>query len=126
MFKNLIESDEAEAARLAKAPVGSKSRALSMLPVNIREWPRGMVIELPWEDGKHIVVVPYRYDKVSAEPKGSDDELSRAEPVRQDGYWAVIVVESNQPSYSVGGHDLSVSFAEIRRGKRVTSFSHGN
>ena len=122
MFKKLIESNEEEAVRLAQAPKGSKSHFLSTLPVTIETWPRGLVIELPWVSGMNIVVVPYIYHGL----RGENDSLEWAQatyPIRQDGYWTVIVVASNQPSYPVGGHDLSVSCAEIRRGKIITNFA---
>lgn len=112
MFKSLYEPAEDEIARLAAAPEGSLSHELSKLPVNITGYLQDLLIELPRravDDERTMVVVPY-------EPRpsvGREEELPRR---RHDGWWACIVVASNDPSYGVGGHRLHLSEAELVRG----------
>lgn len=111
MFKNFFEAPEVEAARLAEAPVGSKSHSLSFLPVNIQGPLDDLMIEMPRMEGSEhtIVVVPFERYK--------DAEEEREMPFkRHRGSWRCIVVASDHPSYPVGGHRLSVSEAELVRG----------
>lgn len=111
MFKDIFEAPEAEVARLAEAPAGSTSHALSLLPVNILGPLDDLMIELPQKDNgaeHRIVVVPYQRYK--------DDEKQSTPFKRHRGWWACIVVASNHPSYPVGGHRLAISEAELVRG----------
>lgn len=112
-FKSFFEEPEAEVARLAQAPVGSKAHTLSTLPVNIRGDLTDLMIELP-KDTFHdhtIVVVPWERYPLT--------ETERNEPFPRRRYrstWRCIVVASNHPSYPVAGHRLAVSEDELVRG----------
>lgn len=109
----ITEDDTAEAARLAQAPEGSQNHALSSLPVTMREHPRGRAIKLPrvHRDG-FLVVVP-------TEHHPSLRERAEGEPIRFDGSWDCIVIGSTVEDYPVGGYDICVSYAELRRGEPV-------
>lgn len=105
-----IETAEQERERLAQAPEGSLSHSLSRLPVTITEHLQDLLIELPLQaTGREhrIVIVPI-------EPRGITLRQ------RHSGSWVCIVVESDHPSYPVGGHRLVVSTAELVRGCKVT------
>jgi hypothetical protein len=114
MFKTLIETPEAEVARLAQAPVGSTSHALSLMPVNIRGNVQDLLIELPSlaGDPQHtIVVVPTESHRYS---RGAESEtLPRR---RYDCTWTCIVVASDHPSYPVQGYRISVPEHQLVRG----------
>lgn len=120
-----IETAEQERERLARAPEGSKSHALSQLPVTIEGWPEDLVIELPWaemgltDEPHRVVVVPFRYSPDSRPEGETDTALPHR---RHAGWWDCIVVASDHPSYPVGGHRLSIPTAELVRGKRVDIF----
>lgn len=120
-FKNLIETPEAEVARLAAAPEGSKLHALAGLPVTITEWPGDLVIELPWaktglaNEPHRVVVVPFKY--IPDSRSESDTALPHR---RHAGWWDCIVVASDHPSYPVGGHRLSIPEAELVRGTKLS------
>lgn len=120
MFKTLLETEEAEAARLAEAPEGSKSHYLSTLAVTIKQDARGLVVTLPNDQGHQITVVPYLYETRNNDEKPFDyvENPELRAPIKHDGFWRCIVIDSNHHSYSVGGHDIVVSESEIRRGKR--------
>jgi hypothetical protein len=126
-FKGIqfFETDDEEAARLAQAPVGSTSHSLSLLPVTNSHPNEHQLIELPWgeihpcsgttgglghecDGGHRLVVIPLKRSR------GSTDESL---PRRYDDYWGCRVMASDHPSYSVGGHDLSISESELRRGR---------
>ncbi|MGW0538524.1 hypothetical protein [Streptomyces sp. NPDC003032] len=116
-----IETAEQEQARLAQAPEGSINHYLSTLPVTIEEWPKDLVVELPWEPPRasqsyRVVVVPIEFRKDTL-PDGVEEE-----PVprkRHSGSWTCAVVFSEHPSYSVGGYRIVVPAAELARGRRI-------
>ncbi|MEU7317456.1 hypothetical protein [Streptomyces sp. NPDC007083] len=117
----LMETEEQEQARLAQAREGSLNHYLSTLPVTIAEWPKDLLVELPWEPPRtdqafHVVVVPieFRGDPL---PEGVEEE-----PVphkRHSGAWTCAVVASDHPSYPVGGFRIDVPAAEIARGRKI-------
>ncbi|MBK3584122.1 hypothetical protein JHN49_10425 [Streptomyces sp. MBT57] len=116
----LIETEEQERARLAQAPEGSLNHYLSTLPVTIDEWPKDLLVELPWQqrtDRAHrVVVVPIEFRK-DALPEGADEEpLPRK---LHSGSWLCAVVFSNHPDYPVGGFRIDVPDAQIARGRKV-------
>ncbi|ELP66282.1 hypothetical protein ACOT81_38670 [Streptomyces sp. WI04-05B] len=117
----LIETEEQERARLAQAPEGSINHYLSTLPVTIEEWPKDLLVELPWEPPRtdrpyRVVVVPIEFRK-DALPEGVEEEpLPRK---LHSGSWTCAVVFSDHPSYPVGGYRIVVSAAEIARGRKV-------
>ncbi|MEV0445761.1 hypothetical protein AB0I84_40430 [Streptomyces spectabilis] len=116
-----IETEEQEQARLAQAPEGSLNHCLSTLPVTIEEWPKDLLVELPWEPPRtnqsyRVVVVPIEFRK-GALPDGVEEE-----PVprkRHSGSWMCAVVFSTHPSYPPGGFRIDVPAAEIARGRRI-------
>lgn len=116
-----IETAEQEQARLAQAPEGSLNRYLSTLPVTIEEWPRDLLVELPWEPPRtnqpyRVVVVPIEFRK-DAPPEGVEEEpLPRK---RHSGSWTCAVVFSTHPSYPGGGYRIVVPAAELARGRRI-------
>ncbi|WP_329142919.1 hypothetical protein OIU91_04465 [Streptomyces sp. NBC_01456] len=116
-----IETEEQERARLAQAPEGSLNHYLSTLPVTIDEWPKDLLVELPWEppltsQSYRVVVVPIEFRK-DALPEGVEEEpLPRK---RHSGSWMCAVVFSDHPSYPVGGFRIDVPAAEIARGRKV-------
>ncbi|MET3172980.1 UNVERIFIED_ORG: hypothetical protein ABIB52_000808 [Arthrobacter sp. UYCu721] len=114
MFKTLIEAHEAEVTRLAQAPAGSTSHALSQLPVNIRGNVQDLLIELPSlaGDPQHtIVVVPTESHRYS---RGEETEtLPRR---RYDSTWTCIVVASDHASYPVQGYRITVPEHQLVRG----------
>ncbi|MDL5199656.1 hypothetical protein [Streptomyces sp. ALI-76-A] len=116
-----IETKEQEQARLAQAPEGSTNHYLSTLPVTIEEWPKDLVVELPWEPPRtdqsyRVVVVPIEFRK-DLLPEGVEEEpLPRK---RHSGSWTCAVVYSNHPSYPVDGYRIVVPAAELARGRRV-------
>lgn len=106
------EDPELEVARLAAAPEGSQSHALSKLPVNIEGHLADLLIELPHLDTEiphTMVVVPFRRNR----GEGEDGPLPHR---RHNGSWACIVVASDHPNYRAGGHRLDISEAELVRG----------
>lgn len=120
-----IETAEQEAARLAQAPAGSKSHALSQLPVRIAQWPEDLLIELPWaemglnDEPHRVVVVPFRH-LPDLFPEGTEPPTPRH---RHSGWWDCIVVASTHPSYPVGGHRLAIPSAELARGTQIDLFA---
>ncbi|MFJ5725497.1 hypothetical protein [Streptomyces sp. NPDC093149] len=116
-----IETADQEQARLARAPEGSQNHYLSTLPVTIAEWPKDLLVELPWEPPRtdrsfHVIVVPIEFRK-DALPEGVDEEpLPRK---RHSGSWMCAVVFSDHPSYPVGGFRIDVPAAEIARGRKI-------
>lgn len=115
----LLETPEQERDRLGAAPEGSINHGLSKLPVEILVWPQDLVIELPWrQTGRSVhsvVVVPIEY-RPDTHPAGEERPLPRR---RHAGWWACAVVASDHPDYPVGGHRLSISTAELVRGRRI-------
>ncbi|MFF8902538.1 hypothetical protein ACF082_34280 [Streptomyces lydicus] len=116
-----IETEEQEQARLAQAPEGSQNHYLSTRPVTIAEWPKDMLVELPWEPPRTnqsycVVVVPIEF-REDALPEGVEEEpLPRK---RHSGSWMCAVVFSDHPSYPVGGFRIDVPAAEIARSRKV-------
>lgn len=116
-----IETEEQERTRLAQAPEGSLNHYLSTLPVTMEEWPKDLLVELPWEPPRtdrpyRIVVVPIEF-RQDALPEGVEEEpLPRK---RHSGSWMCAVVFSDHPSYPVGGFRIDVPAAEIARGRKV-------
>ncbi|WP_326742788.1 MULTISPECIES: hypothetical protein [unclassified Streptomyces] len=117
----LIETADQEQARLARAPEGSLNHYLSTLPETIAEWPKDLLVELPWEPPRtdrsfHVIVVPIEFRK-DALPEGVDEEpLPRK---RHSGIWMCAVVFSDHPSYPVGGFRVDVPAAEIARSRKI-------
>lgn len=120
-FKALFEDPAAEVARLAAAPEGSRSHALSKLPVRISGWIQDFTIELPWAwagtglhgDHHRVVVVPIEYTGDGM----ADEALPRR---RHSGFWTCAVIASNDERYPVGGHRLVISEAELVRGRQLS------
>lgn len=114
-----VETEEQEQARLAQAPEGSIRNALSKLPVTIREWPEGLVVELPFaQTGRtahRVIVVPVTFSRDNLDP----DPDAPAPRGRNSGWWECVVIASDHPSYPVGGYQLAIPAAEIARGRRV-------
>ncbi|GAA1457490.1 hypothetical protein NE857_21810 [Nocardiopsis exhalans] len=115
------ETAEQERERLASAPAGSKTHALSTLPVTILQWPQDLLIELPWraigESEYRVVVVPFRF---RAEIKPAVGRQREPRPrKRHSGSWDCIVVASDHPAYPVGGYRLSIPTIEIVRGTQI-------
>ncbi|WP_405824215.1 hypothetical protein OG705_29150 [Streptomyces sp. NBC_00838] len=116
-----IETEEQERARLARGPEGSTNHYLSTLPVTIKEWPKDLLVELPWEPPRtdqayRVVVVPIEFRK-DALPGGVEEEpLPRK---RHSGSWTCAVVFSTHPSYPAGGFRIIVPAAELARGRRI-------
>ncbi|MFK0179608.1 hypothetical protein ACIQVR_26980 [Streptomyces xanthochromogenes] len=116
-----IETTEQEQARLASAPEGSTNHYLSTLPVTIETWPKGLLVELPWQQPRtdqsyRVVVVPIEFRKDHL-PEGVEEEpLPRK---RHSGSWTCAVVYSNHPSYPAGGYRIVVPAAELARGRRI-------
>lgn len=116
-FKTNFETHEAEAARLAQAPVGSTNHALSQMPVNIHPHIQDLMIELPSfiGDPKHtIVVVPFDSHHYGSQ---ADSTLPRR---RYNRSWDCIVVASNHPQVPVGGHRISLPEYQLVRGTQRT------
>ncbi|MGW3973853.1 hypothetical protein ACWEFD_31760 [Streptomyces ardesiacus] len=116
-----IETEEQERARLARAPEGSTNHYLSILPVTIEEWPKDLVVELPWEPPRtdqpyRIVVVPIEFRNDRPIEGMEEEPLPRK---RHSGSWTCAVVYSTHPSYPVGGHRIVVPAAELARGRRI-------
>lgn len=103
-----FETDAEEAARLAEAPEGSKSRMLSGLPVTIDAIEDHPVIALPHSGS--IVVVP---TEPSAPLCDGQDRFVH------NGGWRCRVVASKNPSYPTNGYNIFVSAAELRRGRSI-------
>lgn len=126
-FITHFEAPEAEVARLAAAPEGSRNHRLSKLPVTIHEQVEGLVIELPWSqadviDQPHrVVVVPIAY---RAEARQLDEvgiPVPAPRPYRRnDGSWDCIVIASDHPKYPVGGYRIVVPTYELVRGTRLS------
>ena len=78
---------------------------------------RAMVVELPWaamhpKSEKRQIMVVLDQQRAHLENK-------HQQPRRHDGSWSCTVVASNHSAYPVGGYDIIVSEAEIRRGKLI-------
>lgn len=119
-FKRLFtyETEAQEAARLAESPVGSINHALSGIPVQIQHISRAQLIELPREgahpgSGLRTIVL-------TSELRPSRHTYDPGELNRRDHAWTCIVVASNDDRYPVGGYDLAIGEAELRRGRLVT------
>ncbi|GAA3257665.1 hypothetical protein GCM10010493_35090 [Streptomyces lavendulae subsp. grasserius] len=116
-----IETEEQERTRLAQAPEGSLNHYLSTLPVTIDEWPKDLLVELPWQQPRtqqayRVVVVPLEF-REEALPEGVEEEpLPRK---RHSGAWMCAVVFSDHPDYPAGGFRIDVPAAEIVRGRKV-------
>ncbi|MFE5859780.1 hypothetical protein [Streptomyces virginiae] len=116
-----IETEEQERTRLAQAPEGSLNHYLSTLPETIDEWPKDLLVELPWQQPRtdqayRIVVVPIEF-RADALPEGVEEKcLPRR---RHAGSWMCAVVFSTHPSYPVSGFRIDVPAAEIARGRKV-------
>ncbi|MFJ6759965.1 hypothetical protein ACIQNK_33710 [Streptomyces sp. NPDC091273] len=116
-----IETEEQERTRLAQAPEGSLNHYLSTLPVTIDEWPKDLLVELPWQQPRthqayRVVVVPIEFQE-EALPEGVEEEpLPRK---RHSGAWMCAVVFSDHPDYPAGGFRIDVPAAEIVRGRKV-------
>ena len=108
-FLPYFETDQAETARLAAAPEGSRSHELSLLPVTFREDPAGRLLSLPRHDHTIVITVLEQRDR------SRDDENL----VRHDACYVARVVASDDPSYPVGGYDIVVTDAEIRRSRPI-------
>lgn len=115
------ETAEQERKRLASAAAGSKTHALSTLPVTIFQWPQDLLIELPWratgESEYRVVVVPFQF-RAETEPAVGRQCEPRPRK-RHSGSWDCIVVASDHPAYPVGGHRLSIPAIEIVRGTQI-------
>ena len=109
-FLQYFETDQTETARLAAAPEGSKSHKLSLLPVTFREDPAGRLLSLPRHDHTIVITVLEQRDR-----RSRDDENL----VRHDASYVARVVASDDPSYPVGGYDIIVTDAEIRRSRPI-------
>lgn len=112
-----FETPQQEAERLAQSPKGSTNARLAPLPVTIEHPSRGMVVELPWsalhpESEKRQIVVVLDQPRAHLEPRYQ-------QPRRHDGSWSCIVVASTHSAYPVGGYDLIICAAEIRRGRLI-------
>lgn len=116
-----LETEAEEQARLALAPEGSISHALSKLPITLRGCPRDLLIELPWratdKTTHRVVVVPIDY-RPNAQSTG-DDETAPTPRRRHAGSWTCAVVYSEHPSYPVGGHRIVVGADELARGTQI-------
>lgn len=112
-----FETPQQEAERLAQSPEGSTNARLAPLPVTIEHPSRGMIVELPWaamrpESEKRQIVVVLDQLRPGLEPR-------REQPRRHDRSWSCTVVASTHSAYPVGGYDLVISEAEIRRGRLI-------
>ncbi|MDP9904696.1 hypothetical protein [Arthrobacter bambusae] len=116
-FKSILETDEAEAARLAESPEGSTNHVLAQLPVNIRGNVQNLLIELPDldGDGRKLVVVPTESHRIGTH------EYARGEiRKRYQSTWTCIVVASTNPTYQVGCWPISVPEYQLVRGTQRT------
>ena len=114
MFKSRFETPEAEVARMAQSPVGSANHALSQMPVNIHQYVKDQLIELPNLRGDQvftIVVVPIEGHRVT--PQDSELPLKRYLSA-----WTCVVVASDHPSYPIGGHRVSIPEHQLVRGTK--------
>ncbi|MEU7156054.1 hypothetical protein AB0A98_06365 [Streptomyces chrestomyceticus] len=116
-----IETEDQERARLAQAPEDSLNHYLSTLPVTIDEWPKDLLVRLPWQPPRtdqayRVIVVPIDFRK-DALPEGVEEEpLPRK---RHSGSWMCAVVFSDHPSYPAGGFRIDVTATEIARGRKI-------
>jgi len=123
---NYFESESAEAARLAESPIRSINHELSNLPVTMHGWPEKKLIMLPRlnDTAYTVVVLPYRFHAGTEEAQRINRDRPNGQK-RREGSWDCIVVQSDHPSYAVGGYDLCLSAVEISRGRKVeTSFNY--
>lgn len=111
-FKNIFETDQDERDRLAQAPVGSMNHDLSLLPVTFREVPGANLLRLPNQHG-HIIVV-----LVIAQP-GVRTKNTVTGLRRRDAVYSARIVASDHDSYPVGGHDISIPEAQVRRSQKI-------
>ncbi|MDH2390071.1 hypothetical protein QCN29_14975 [Streptomyces sp. HNM0663] len=116
-----IETEEQEQSRLAQAPEGSLNHYLSTLPVTIDEWPKDLLVELPWRQPRsdqayRVVVVPIEFRKDALPESVEEEPLPRK---RHAGSWMCAVVFSTHPSYPASGFRIDVPAAEIARGRKI-------
>ena len=109
-FPQHFETDQAETERLAAADAGSKNHELSLVPVTFREVPTGHLLSLPGK--KHTIVLTV-LEQRDRRTKGDDGR------VRHDASHVARIVASDHPSYPVGGYDIVVTDAEIRRSQPI-------
>lgn len=92
--KTMDERRAERQAFLESCPPTSTYGMLAKMPIRIKDYPLGFVVELPLTG---LWVVPYEADL--------------------GGWWSCVVVKGND-TYPVGGHHLSISGDEIERGIR--------
>lgn len=109
-----VETAEQEQIRLAEAPEGSRSHALSELPVQIHGHVQDLIIELP-RSGHRVIVVPLTFRSSTAH----DAATTQLPRQLYAGSWDAVVVASDHPSYPVGGYHIVVPTAELVRGRRI-------
>ena len=109
-FPQHFETDQAETERLAAADAGSKNHELSLVPVTFREVPTGHLLSLPKNEHTIVITVLEQRDRRT---KGDDGY------VRHDATHIARIVASDHPSYPVGGYDIVVTDAEIRRSQPI-------
>lgn len=113
-----FETVEQEAARLGQSHPDSINGRLAPLPVTIKHISVAQVIELPREhtsprEGvRTIVMVAKQHPRVS--------RPGPSEVRRYDHSFDCVVLASTDERYPVGGYDLCISEAELRRGRLVS------
>jgi len=118
LIDKFIETDAEEALRLSQAPVGSQSHELSKLPVRVKGWPGdGRLIMLPrlGHSARTMIVLPLKFHRSTSHA----ERVAAGGKHLHDGVWDCKVVQSNHPSYPVGGYDIVCSESELRRGAPV-------
>lgn len=97
-FRRMIEEREAKRLEFLRSchPNSTYGR-LAELPITIREFPEGFIIQLPLEP--HLIVVPYQ--------------------TRGEEYWAAVVVGNPQEMYPINCR-ISLTNDEVIRGERIT------
>lgn len=113
-FKTIHEAPEAEVARLAAAPAGSRNHTLAALPVNLHGVLEHRIIELPIAtmNDHAVVVVPLtRYVALS--------DTGERPVKRHRGSWRCVVIASDHPSYpaGAGGWHIDIPEAQLVRGR---------
>lgn len=109
-----IETEAEETARLAQAPVGSDQHFWSTLPETIHDDLHGLIIELPSKHNDRIVVTVTNIGSARSKPGDYTG------PMRLDADYTCVVVASTNLSYPVGGYDITVNSAALRRGRQIT------